>query len=146
MFDCLTSCNLCCLGKVVRELKAHGGDKSQIDLEVKKLLELKGQYKLLAGREWTSSAGGGGGTKKKERGEAIPSGLKVWRMSVVHTYICSNTICEWVWTWPQWDYSTCALQAQCMQWSPLYCFVVFSAQCILLNSSWMCSCLYCTVL
>ena len=68
MFDCLAS-NLCCLGKLVRELKAQGSDKSQIDLEVKKLLELKGQYKLLAGQEWTSSAGGGGGTKKKERGK-----------------------------------------------------------------------------
>ena len=69
MFDDMVFCCLCCLGKVVRELKAQGGDRSQVDLEVKKLLALKEQYKVVAGHEWASSAAGGGGTKKKEKGK-----------------------------------------------------------------------------
>ena len=51
-------------GKVVRELKAQRGDKSQIDLEVKKLLNLKAEYKVLTGREWAPSSGGGESKKK----------------------------------------------------------------------------------
>ena len=69
MFDDMVFCCLCCLGKVVRELKAQGGDRSQVDLEGKKLLALKEQYKVVAGHEWASSAAGRGGTKKKEKGK-----------------------------------------------------------------------------
>ena len=55
------------LGQLVRELKSQGADKSQVAVEVKRLLELKGQYKQLTGHDWTPPAAGGGGAKKKEK-------------------------------------------------------------------------------
>ena len=84
MFECLV---YCCLGSLVRELKSQGGDKSQIDVEVKRLLELKGQYKQLTGHDWTPLGGGGGGAKKEKgkgqnppvvpKGETLLSGLLI---------------------------------------------------------------------
>lgn len=43
---------ICEQGNKVRDLKAQKSDKSVIDAEVKKLLELKGTFKTLTGKDW----------------------------------------------------------------------------------------------
>ncbi|XP_071078966.1 bifunctional glutamate/proline--tRNA ligase-like [Haliotis cracherodii] len=51
-------------GEKVRQLKTSGGDKAAVDVEVKALLDLKGQYKALTGEDL---AGGGRKQDKKEK-------------------------------------------------------------------------------
>lgn len=43
-------------GNLVRDLKTKKGDKSEIDVAVKKLLELKAEYKKSTGTDWKPSA------------------------------------------------------------------------------------------
>lgn len=58
-------------GNVVRELKGKKADKSEIDTEVAKLLDLKKRLSLAQGQDAAPASGGGG--KKKDKKETKPA-------------------------------------------------------------------------
>ncbi|XP_063220918.1 bifunctional glutamate/proline--tRNA ligase isoform X1 [Bacillus rossius redtenbacheri] len=56
-------------GNKVRQLKSGGGDKATVDGEVKKLLELKAEYKKVTGTDFPA----GGGERPTSKGKAPPA-------------------------------------------------------------------------
>ncbi|XP_063706944.1 bifunctional glutamate/proline--tRNA ligase [Culicoides brevitarsis] len=59
-------------GNLVRDLKAKKATKANIDFAVKTLLELKGQYKTLTGKDWTPELAASTPIKEKNKENMSP--------------------------------------------------------------------------